>query len=366
MKPLSSWRIRSAAPRPSRGRGRFGGWPRVGAIVFAALPAAAHAHIKWFVKYNLLAPPRPMEQVVTSGYFVRVGLAVLALMFTVALVDRTLCERNCALQRHLRRVSGQVQRWFPLGLRLGVALFFCAAFAFGCAGNVMILTPELHTPRAWICWLQLGLAALALTRRTAPLTGLGIVFLYAYGVAGYGLYHMLDYPIFLGIAAYLILDGWYVGRHNALAHDVVRISAGVTLLWASIEKWAFPEWSFMLLAQRPGMTFGFNPEFYMVAAGFVEFCAAWLLITGMLSARAAALVLLTMFVSAIIPFGAIDAIGHLLIILVMVMLVFGDNPVGLRLGAAGRPLATATGHALAFTAALAFFFGIYYGGYYLE
>src|SRR5574340_211621 len=133
---------------------------------------------------------------------------------------------------------------------------------------------------------------------------------------------MLDSPIFLGVAAYLILDGWCEGRRDALAHDVVRISAGFTLLWASIEKGAFPEWSFMLLTQRPGMTFGFTPEFYMVAAGFVEFCAAWLLITGILSARAAALVLLTMFVSAIVPFGTVDAIGHLLIIVVMVMLIF--------------------------------------------
>lgn len=332
----------------------------------AATPALADAHVKWFVKYNLFDPPRPIEQVVTSAYFVSLGLAMVALMFAVAATDRYLCERNVPLQRQMREISGRAARWFPPGLRLGVAVFLGAAFAFGCAGNVMILTPELHTPRTWICWLQLALALFALARRTAPLAGLGIVFLYFYGVAGYGLYHMLDYPIFLGIAAYLIIDGWYDGRHNAFAHDVVRISAGVTLLWASIEKWAFPEWSFMLLAQRPGMTFGFSPEFYMVAAGFVEFCGAWLLITGLLSARAAALVLLAMFVSAIVPFGTIDAIGHLLIIVVMVMLVFGNNPVGLRLGVRGRPLATAAGHAGAFAGALAFFFAIYYGGYYLS
>ena len=332
----------------------------------AATPVAAEAHVKWFVKYNLLEPPRPIERVVTSGSFVGLALAVLALMFVVAATDRWLCERDSAVQRQMRELSARAAPWFPLGLRLGVAVFLAAVFAFGCAGHVMILTPELSTPRAWICWLQLALALLALSRRTALLTGLGLVFLYFYGVAGYGLYHMLDYPIFVGIAVYLVIDGAFAGRYNALAHDIVRISAGVTLLWASIEKWAFPEWSFMLLAQRPGMTFGFSPEFYMVAAGFVEFCAAWLLITGVLSARAAALVLLAMFVSAIVPFGTVDAVGHLLIIVVMVMLIFGNNPIGLRLGARGRPLATGAAHAAAFAGALAFFFAIYYGGYYLS
>lgn len=347
-------------------RGTRGRWRALACVAAALLPAVAEAHVKWFVKYNLLDPPRPIERVVTSEYFIGLGLAVLVLMFVVAATDRWLCERDFAAQRQMRELSARAARWFPLGLRLGVALFLTAAFAFGCAGQVMILTPELHTPRAWICWLQLALALFALTRRTAPLTGLGIVFLYFYGVAGYGLYHMLDYPIFVGIAVYLIIDGWFAGRRNLLAHDILRISAGVTLLWASIEKWAFPEWSFMLLSQRPGMTFGFNPEFYMVAAGFVEFCAAWLLITGLLSARAAALVLLAMFVSAIVPFGTVDAVGHLLIIVVMVMLIFGNNPVGLRLGARGRPLATGAAHTAAFATALAFFIAIYYGGYYLS
>ncbi|MBS0325184.1 MAG: DoxX family membrane protein [Proteobacteria bacterium] len=367
MKRTSSRGSVAAVQASTAGRRRIGcRWLALVGIAAAGMPALAGAHVKWFVKYNLLEPPRPIERVVTSGYFIGVGLAVLALIFVVTVADRWMCERDVAVQRQMCGLSARAAPWFPLGLRLGVAVFLAAAFAFGCAGNVMILTPELHTPRAWICWLQIVLALLALTRRTAPLTGLGVVFLYFYGVAGYGLYHMLDYPIFVGIAVYLVIDGWFAGRHNALAHDIVRISAGVTLLWASIEKWAFPEWSFMLLSQRPGMTFGFNPEFYMVAAGFVEFCAAWLLITGLLSARAAALVLLAMFVSAIIPFGTVDAVGHLLIIVVMVMLIFGNNPVGQRLGARGRPLATGAAHAAAFAGALAFFFAIYYGGYYLS
>ena len=74
------------------------------------------------------------------------------------------------------------------------------------------------------------------------------------------------------------------------------------------------------MTQHPGMALGFNPEFYMVAAGYVEFCAAYLLITGLLSARASALLLLVLFLVAIMPFGRVDAVGHLVIIVVLRLL----------------------------------------------
>ena len=53
--------------------------------------------------------------------------------------------------------------------------------------------------------------------------------------------------------------------------DLLRWAAGITLMWASIEKWAYPEWSYPLFIEHPGMSLGFTPEFYMRAAGAVEF-----------------------------------------------------------------------------------------------
>jgi uncharacterized membrane protein YphA (DoxX/SURF4 family) len=251
-------------------------------------------------------------------------------------------------------------------LRLGVSGFFASVFAYGCLNDWMILTPELHTQTTWVCWVQLAVALFALTRRTAVLAGAGIVLLYGYGVAAYGLFHMLDYPIFLGVAAHLIIDSLYGPEKQGPAIAIMRISAGVTLLWASIEKFAFPEWSFVLLAQRPGMAFGLNPEFFMVAAGFVEFCAAYLLIVGTVSARAAALLLLFFFVSAIIPFGVIDAIGHSVIIVVLLLLALSENPSAARFGSRLGFATRATLHAGTFSATLLLFVGLYYGGYYLS
>jgi len=338
---------------------------RVAGCGFVVLmPAIADAHVKWFVDYNLLAPPRPALAVVSGDYFVTFCLFLGPLMFAVALVDRYLTRRECLLHRGANRISERVAPYFPLVLRAGVSAFFTAVFVFGCFGESMILTPELHTHQAWICWFQLAIAIAVLVPRTVALAAAGIVLLYAYGVIEYGLYHMLDYPIFVGVAAYLMLWTLYGERKRGLADNILRIAAGVTLLWASIEKFAFPEWSFILLAQRPGMTLGFNPELYMVAAGFIEFCAAYLLITGLLSARFAALLLLGMFVSAIVPFGTLDAVGHSVIIVVLLLLALGNNVVGMRLDAPKSVAATATLHASAFFVTLLLFVGLYYAGYY--
>jgi hypothetical protein len=343
-----------------------GGWRSGWLAALAALPAIAEAHVKWFVAYDLSSPPRDVVSVLSNHYFVRFCLVLAPLMFAIALVDGYLTRRACYLHR---QASAATERWspyFPATLRLGVSAFFAAVFAYGCVGTGMILTPELHTHSAWICAVQLGIAALVLSRATAVYAGLGIIALYVFGVVEYGLFHMLDYPIFLGVAAYLIVDSTWGERGRALGEDIMRIAAGVTLLWASIEKFAFPEWSFILLAQRPGMTLGFSPEFYMVAAGFVEFCAAYLLITGMLSARFAALTLLAMFVSAIVPFGRMDAIGHSVIIVVLLLLALARNRVATQLNARGGVAVTATLHMAAFFATLAVFVTLYYAGYYLS
>ena len=346
---------------------RFRSTGLVRAVIAAfavAMPAAAYAHVKWFVDYNLLEPPRPLLGVISSYYFVRFCLFVGPLIFGVVVLDRYLTRREC----YLHRRAAVVTHWFaphvPFFLRLGVSAFFAAVFVYACVGQRMILTPELHTHRQWICGLQIAIAAAVLFPAAAGLAGVGIVVLYAYGVMNYGLYHMLDYPIFLGVAAYLIIDSVYGERKRELANATLRVATGVTLLWASIEKFAFPEWSFMLMAQRPGMSLGFNPEFYMVAAGFVEFCAAYLLITGLLSARFAALMLLTMFVSAIVPFGRIDAVGHAVIIVVLLLLAFSNNNVAKRLDLRRGFAATATLHTSAFFATLLLFVALYYAGYY--
>ena len=55
--------------------------------------------------------------------------------------------------------------------------------------------------------IQLGIAAGMLSRRTMPLSALGIFVLFAIAIWNYGIFHLADYPVFLGVAVYLALIG---------------------------------------------------------------------------------------------------------------------------------------------------------------
>jgi hypothetical protein len=209
-------------------------------------------------------------------------------------------------------------------MQASVLAFFVAIIWYG---NVL-LTPELNiqpADRKWVEVLQIVIAIAVVHRRTAFLSGIGIAVLYVTAVRHYGVFHLLDYPIFLGVASYLFIVSLFGRSYTELASNILRVFSGVTFLWASIEKFAYPEWSFPILARYPSISFGLDSELYMVAAGFVEFVAAFLLITGAVAIRVAAAVLLVFFVSAIPVFGLIDAIGHALIIAVLTSFIFSHN-----------------------------------------
>ncbi|MGI9417985.1 MAG: hypothetical protein ACR2RA_09125, partial [Geminicoccaceae bacterium] len=194
-------------------------------------------------------------------------------MFVALYIDHELIRRRSWLVRSFGTLTDQVQPYFPIAVCLGVSAFFIAAASYG----GFLLTPELETDAAWVPPAHLGIAVLVLLPRTAFLAGLGMAALYVHAISQFGLYHLLDYPIFLGVASYIIIISLLGERYADIALDVMRWCTGITLLWAGIEKFAFPEWSFGLLNAEPGITFGFGAEFYMVAAGFVEFCCAYLL-----------------------------------------------------------------------------------------
>jgi len=335
----------------------------------ACAPKVADAHVKWFVQFDLLCPPREPFSVMMSRYFLGFAAVVLPLMFAVAYVDQRTTGHGLLARVGLKRIAlglepafAFVARHAPAIIRYAAALFFFILFVTGS----FILTPELKTQTEWVRWLQLAVALLLLTQRSAWLGALGVAVLYGKAVADYGLFHMLDYPIFPGVAIYILMWSLWDKRTDVLADAVLRGFTSITLLWAGIEKFAYPEWSFPLLAEKPALTFGFNPEFYMVAAGFVEFCAAYLLISGRLASRAAAFVLLLLFVSAIVPFGAIDALGHSVIIVVLVVLSAGSNNPAAPHLEWRSPGDTAFAHTCVFLAVLILLIGAYYGGHFLS
>lgn len=304
--------------------------PRLPALVFQIatlgfilLSSAAFAHVKWFAPYDLLCPPRPLFSVVNGAYFKGFCVIMVFVMFATAYIDVLLTQRARALNELVHKASDFFEPNAFLLIRVGVFLFLLAVSYLG---NVL-LTPELQTEWPWVRWLQLLMAVMVLLPKTAYLSSIGLGFLYLCAIYQYGWFHLLDYPIFLGVAAYLFIMSRYGEKKSELALTVLRVFTGITLLWAGMEKFAYPEWSFPLLKERPGVSFGFDPEFYMVAAGFVEFTAAFLLMTVSIAARVASALLLVIFSAAIPEFGVVDLIGHFVIIIVLIVLIFTHNPI---------------------------------------
>lgn len=303
---------------------KLGRLPTPAAIVLAfvfnsILAERASAHVKWFCAYDVAGQPRGLENVLCPDFELLLGLAVLTLL-TGCFVERT--PIGDAMTRALDRVTAVIRDNTELMFRVGAGAFFVALWALG----GILLTPELKTTSPVIPWLQLGIAAGMLSRRTMPLSALGIAVLFANAVYQYGAFHLADYPVFLGVASYLALTGLQRDLFGVRPLELVRWSAAITLMWASIEKWAYPEWSFPLLSQHPAMTLGYDPEFFMRAAGVIEFTLAFALLWTPLVRRMAAVMLAAMFISAIFEFGKIDAIGHCLIIIALLAFV-ADNRV---------------------------------------
>ena len=303
---------------------RVRAFTQVIATLFLSCFNTGFAHVKWFATYDLMCPPRPLFSILASAYFMPFCGVMIVIIFAVAYIDTEITNRARGLNRRVARITAWSKPKLFLVVRLGVFAFFSANAVYG----DVLLTPELKTDLAWVRWLHLIIAAMALHPRSAFLSALGIGALYCAAISSYGWFHLLDYPIFLGVAYYLFVmsrDGPKKAPHALL---VLRVLTGVTLLWGGMEKFAYPEWSFPLLLQRPNLAFGFNPEFFMIAAGFVEFSAAFLLIVGGLAARAASALLLLVFTAAIPEFGMIDLVGHAVIIIVLVVLIFVHNPIG--------------------------------------
>jgi hypothetical protein len=301
-------------------------WPRqcplaaavpVAILMNGACAGSAMAHVKWFGAYSVAGQPRGLETVLCPDFTFLLGLSLLALILGCLIEGSTL---GAATLRFMDRVTRVLRDNTELMLRAGCAFFFVAIWGMG----GILLTPELKTDSVIVGALQLGIAAGMLSRATMPLSGLGIAVLFAIAVRQYGAFHLADYPVFLGVAAYLGLTGFQRDLLGARPIDVVRWSAAVTLMWASIEKWAYPEWSFSLLTQHPMMSLGFDPEFFMLAAGMIEFALGFALLWTLLVRRFAAVILSAMFISAVFEFGKIDLVGHTVIIVALLAIV-ADN-----------------------------------------
>jgi hypothetical protein len=314
-------------PQSAARRLRFPSIAALGAAgALATFAPAAQAHVKWFSKVvNCVSVPLSPLDVITAPYFITVYIAAVLAMAAVFLIDKRLSPRLDQWNDTFARQRQLVSQGAAHLLRVGVAIYFASLLLYG-GDQHMILTPELLTSASWVPMVQRLIALTVLWRRTAPIAAAGIVALFAYASGVYGLFHMADYPYFLGIALFLLLDALYGLPSHVLGFAALRLSAGASLLWVSVEKWMYPTWAYDILNHElRQITMGIDTPFFVMSAGFVEFCLAFLLLFGRLSSQVSALVLLVIMVSAIPLVGSMDAVGHAPLLIALLIFTAVNN-----------------------------------------
>ena len=292
-------------------------------LAFGLLLAAgqsAFGHVKWFVEYDVTKPPTPIGEVL-NGTFVEIFLLSVACIYLFFLTDRFLFKSGylVALDERLR----QFDRFAGYVMRASAGVFFFLLWVWYMSyGTTFYITPELKTTAAFVPWLHLGLAVLLLSRYMAPIAGLGVFVLFGAAVRDFGLFHMLDYVIFLGIGYFLIAANLGGAKWLKSAFIVLFAATGLTLIWASVEKFGYAEWTFPLLEHNPDMLMGMSPRNFMTLSGFVEFNVTFMLLGAVsVVGRLVSLGAMSIFVLAVFKFGAVDALGHLMIVAILVVLI---------------------------------------------
>jgi len=281
----------------------------------------AVAHVKWFNSdYCVTCHPDTLDHIVNTRWMWLLAFSALVSLCAF-IIDRLWTDHaNHWVDRFLDGVCVPA----PDYLRVGLGIFLLCLWT----QPGILLTPELQTSNPVVPWFQLALAATTLSWRTTWVASCGVFVLYGMALRQYGLFHLLDYPIFLGIAGYLAIHSLQIEKLKPYAGSVLVVAVSGTLLWASFEKWAYWVWTMPLVARHPDIDFGYNPKAYIVLAGFVEFFLAYFLLAGRFIGRLAAIGLLLIFLSAIFDFGKIDMIGHFLIIISLaVIIIQGTQPI---------------------------------------
>jgi hypothetical protein len=275
---------------------------------FAAWTLPAEAHVKWFAPYIVNAAPQPISATLTNIWFwTGIGL-VLAFFLATLTVERTAIGRG--ILSGLDRISAPLWSRSDDFMRSSIGAFFVAIFAVG----GIYLTPDLNTDSEIISWAQLLIAACVFSRRTMPIAAGGIIALWVVALREYDLFHLLDYlALGVGVAGYLVLASSADPKWRERRFMALRWGIAIALMWSSLEKFAYPNWFYPLVEEKPFLTFGMPRDVFIPMAGVSEFTLGFGLLWTPLVRRLSAVSLLAIFFTAVYPFGRIDLVGHALI-----------------------------------------------------
>lgn len=333
------------------------------AFCFVTISQMASAHVKWFAPYDIVSEPRGFLDVLTPVFF---GVLVVSIVgvFLIAWVDQS--KLGLAFNEHIAGYRQGLQAKLPenfssRAIRYTSLVFFVCIWSIG----GIILTPELTYENSFLIgFLHVAIILCLFTPKTSKYAGIGILLLWLYSAYHYGFFHVSDYVIFLGLGLFIIYASYSRTDLTRRGFLILYIAISVTLQWASIEKFVYPEWTFPILEERPYLSFGLSGQHFMILAGVVEFACAFLLISvSGIAFVVTTLALNLVFVLAIFDFGKVDAIGHMVIIGCLLVMTFnGPAKINLRFASMhSNAMYNAVFVALIYCASLMLFFILYYG-----
>ena len=274
----------------------------VALALLALLPARAlYAHVKWFSEFDFAHPPRPVQELLTPLFW---ALLILSMVVMAVLVP---VDGWLAAHPWIQRMEAWLTRHKANSttiMRAATAATLLLAW-----NNDALLVPELPITAPLLGWLQFALVLLLCLRWSTPLAGVGLLALYGYGVATHGIFYMLDYLHFVGVALYLILSNVDELRWRAIRLPVLYATVGFALIWLALEKLVYPDWGLYVLQHNPQMALGLPPTFFLPSAAFVEIGLGYLLLIGLMS-RPLSVVITLVFFSTTLIFGKTEIIGH--------------------------------------------------------
>ncbi|MBX7147324.1 MAG: hypothetical protein K1X44_08465 [Alphaproteobacteria bacterium] len=274
----------------------------------------AEAHVQWFSEPNMSEKLPSFAHTITIEWIVMAAI-ISCIVFCAVCVDRFIGRQKYF--QHIYLMLNNLKPWLFDMFRIALGFFLISLWILG----GIILTPELKTNQNWIPWFQLILALSLIHRKSSFIAGFGIIFLYFYAMNIYGVFNLLNYVIFLGVALFVITCSLDLKKLQKHKYAFLQAGTIFTLMWASIEKFTYMNWYDEILHTHSHIMFGMDPYIFMLTASFFEFSLPFIMLIGNFASRLAALPIMVMFILAVIDFGKIDLIGHSVMIACLVALV---------------------------------------------
>lgn len=175
-----------------------------------------------------------------------------------------------------------------------------------------LLVPELEISSSLTGWFQFALALALIFPRATPYAGAGVMLLWLIAVADFGLFHMLDYTLFIGVAIYLGVSTTTSSKIRGVGVPALYIGLGFSLIWVALEKIIYPQWSLEILEGNSHLAMGIPTDTFLTLITFSELALGFLLVIGLLGRPLGLAISLVMFTTAL-TFGKTEVIGHTII-----------------------------------------------------